>query len=76
MTTTKSPIVFDEQRAATYDERIQFFQKIAARLQPQAILVSADLTADMTTATYKNMLPLFARMLSYAGFPAEEIAKM
>jgi tRNA (cmo5U34)-methyltransferase len=56
------------------DVRRHFFQQIAARLQPGAYLVSADLTCDMASPDYQSLLVVWQRMLKFAQVPDAEIA--
>lgn len=58
------------------DERRSFFQQIAARLRPGGVLVSADLTSDMSTAAYQSLLEVWLRLLRSCHIPAEEIENM
>lgn len=55
------------------EQRRRLFGEIAARLRPQAYLISADLAADMTGPQYQALLPVWLRMLQYSGVPAAEI---
>lgn len=55
------------------EERIGFLGQIAARLRVGGILVSSDLTSDMSTPEYRSMLAVWARMLEYAGFPPQDV---
>lgn len=57
-------------------ERREFFRQIAARLRPDGLLVSADLTADMSGPVYKSLLEIWLRMLRSCEIPAEEIEMM
>lgn len=54
-------------------ERSAFFHQIALRLRSGGILVSSDLSADMSTPAYQSMLQVWARMLEYAEFPPEDV---
>ena len=57
------------------DERSNFFRQIAARLHPNAYLVSSDLTCDMDTLEYQSLLEVWLRMLKFSQVPAAEIDK-
>lgn len=58
------------------DERQNFFSKIASRLCPNGYLISSDLSYDMNSITYPNILEVWFRMLKYSETPSEEIEKM
>ncbi len=58
------------------EERHSFFRQIATRLCLGGILVSADLTSDMSTATYHSLLEIWLRLLRACDIPAEEIENM
>jgi tRNA (cmo5U34)-methyltransferase len=97
-------VVFDEERASTYDERFtklaplrdtlhlltrlilaelpidariqqrrNFFSQIAARLRPQAYLISADLASDLSTSSYQSLREIWTQMLKYAEYPEQTI---
>ena len=55
------------------DERSNFFRQIAARLHPNAYLVSSDLTCDMDTLEYQSLLEVWLRMLKFAQVPVTEV---
>ncbi|MGB3757157.1 MAG: class I SAM-dependent methyltransferase [Rivularia sp. (in: cyanobacteria)] len=55
------------------DERSNFFKQIAARLHPNAYLVSSDLTCDMDTLEYQSLLEVWLRMLKFSQVPVSEI---
>lgn len=55
------------------DERSNFFRQIAARLHPNAYLVSSDLTCDMDTLEYQSLLEVWLRMLKFSQVPVAEI---
>ncbi|MBV6628052.1 MAG: class I SAM-dependent methyltransferase [Rivularia sp. (in: Bacteria)] len=57
-------------------ERSNFFRQIAARLHPNAYLVSSDLTCDMETLEYQSLLEVWLRMLKFSQVPAAEIEKI
>ncbi len=52
--------------------RSEFFQQIAARLGPQGILVSADLSSAMEAPTFPALLEIWRRMLRQSGMPADQ----
>ncbi len=54
-------------------ERSAFFRQIALRLRPDGMLISSDLSADMSTPAYRSMLRVWGRMLEYADFPPEDV---
>lgn len=58
------------------EERRTFFRQIAARLRSGGILVSADLTSDMSTEAYQSLLEVWLRLLRACDIPAEEIENM
>ena len=57
------------------EDRRGFFRQIAARLRPGGLLVSADLSADLSSPTGQSLLELWRRMFVEAGLPAEEIER-
>lgn len=57
-------------------ERIGFFQQIANKLQPNAPLVNADLSAESKTADYDQLLDIWQRMRSTASPTAEAVMRM
>lgn len=57
-------------------ERSGFFGEIAARLRPGAMLISADLSADLASAAYESLLRIWTRMTTSAETSAEEIERM
>ena len=56
--------------------RREFFRQIAARLRSGGILVSADLTSDMSTKAYQSLLEIWLRLLRSCDIPAGEIENM
>ena len=56
-------------------KRSEFFAQIAARLAPDAILVSADLSSDMASPEYQNLRVIWERMLRDSGRSEEQIAQ-
>ena len=57
------------------EARIDFFAEIAARLKPGALLVSSDLSCDVTTYNYQKLLESWIGMMRFSGVPASEIEK-
>lgn len=58
------------------EERTSFFRSIAARLRPEGILVSADLSAEVGSHEYKELLRAWVSMLHAADVPAGAIEKI
>ncbi len=56
--------------------RSRFFNQIALRLRPDALLISADLSADTTSAAYEDLLRVWARMIVSPSVSIEEIEQM
>lgn len=57
-------------------ERSMFFQSIAERLEPNGILVSADLSATVGSPEYKALLKSWVSMLHAANVPEDAIEKI
>jgi tRNA (cmo5U34)-methyltransferase len=57
-------------------ERSKFFRAIAERLEPNGILVSADLSAKVGSTEYKALLRAWVSMLHAAKVPADAIEKV
>ena len=57
-------------------ERQGLFAEIAARLRPEGLLVSADISADMDSPAFARLLPLWLGMMRYAGFPEDQVETM
>jgi len=55
------------------EQRRDFFRQIAERLVPGGYLVSCDLSADLTTAEYRELFDVWANLFEYAGFMPEQI---
>jgi tRNA (cmo5U34)-methyltransferase len=55
------------------EQRQHFFRKIAAQLRPGGLLVSADLSADKSSATYRNFFEIWQRAWSHTGMSAEAL---
>ena len=60
-----------KERAA----RIEFFGEIAGRLKPGALLVSSDLSSDVSTYDYQKLLESWISMMQFSGVPAADIEK-
>lgn len=65
-----SQFILDEQA------RTDFFRAIAARLRPQGLLVSADLSADVASPTYAGLLDLWLRTIAGPEASAEAVGQM
>lgn len=57
------------------DARTGFFREIAARLKPGALLVSSDLSSDISTFNYRKLLESWVAMMRFSLVPADEIEK-
>ncbi|MCG8306246.1 MAG: class I SAM-dependent methyltransferase [Cytophagales bacterium] len=57
------------------DERRRLFLDIAERLQPGGYLISADLSYDLSAASFERIYDVWARMLRYSGVSEEDIKK-
>ncbi len=57
------------------DERSGFFAEIAARLKPGALLVSSDLSCDVSTFNYRELLESWIAMMRFSGVPESDIEK-
>jgi tRNA (cmo5U34)-methyltransferase len=55
------------------EDRRNFFSQIAARLCPNGYLISSDLSANTSTATYQSFLEVW---LGLFQMPAEQLEKM
>lgn len=58
------------------ETRTGFFQAIAQRLKPSGLMVSADLSSDVSSAAYQSLLEVWLKMMSAADIPAEGIERM
>lgn len=58
------------------DERRAFFRRIADRLQPDGVLVTADLASDTTAPAYESLLKVWLRLMRSCEVTAEEVEKM
>lgn len=57
------------------EERVRFFQGIANRLVPGGILASSDLASDTESQAYRDLLPIWIRLMSSAGVPPDVLEK-
>lgn len=57
------------------EARVGFFAEIAARLKPGALLVSSDLSSDVSTFNYEKLLESWVGMMQFSQIPPEEIEK-
>lgn len=57
-------------------ERSQFFQGIAGRLNPGGILISSDLAGDLNTPDCQDLLNVWFTLMKGNGVSAEEAEKM
>lgn len=57
-------------------ERSRFFNQIAVRLRPAALLISGDLSADTSSAAYESLLKVWMRMVKSPHVTREEIEGM
>ena len=57
------------------EERASFFRSIAARLCPEGILANADLSSEVGSHEYKELLKAWVSMLHAANVPADAIEK-
>jgi tRNA (cmo5U34)-methyltransferase len=58
-----------------HQERSRFFRAISERLEPNGILVSADLSSAVGTTEYRALLKAWVSMLHAAKAPADAIEK-
>lgn len=58
------------------EARVAYFQQIAQRLRPGAILASSDLSADVGSSSYDELLRLWFSLMSSAGLTAEALQRM
>jgi tRNA (cmo5U34)-methyltransferase len=58
------------------DERRQFFHRIASRLRPGGMLVSADLAGDVSSPAYESLLEIWLHLFRPADNTPEGIEKM
>jgi len=59
-----------------HEARTGFFRAISQRLRPGGILVSTDLTADIHSAKYRDLLEVWFRTMSAADLTPEALEKM
>ena len=57
------------------DARIGFFGEVAARLKPGALLVSSDLSSDVSTFDYQKLLASWIAMMEFSQIPPDEIER-
>ncbi|HWA28254.1 MAG TPA: class I SAM-dependent methyltransferase [Lacunisphaera sp.] len=57
------------------EPRIEFFRGIAARLRPQGLLISADLSRS-ATGQHERLLLVWQEMMRHAGASEEQVAAM
>jgi len=57
-------------------ERMDFFRQIANKLQPNALLINAELSAETSNAHYDHLLEVWQRMRSAANPSAEVLMQM
>lgn len=58
------------------DQRSGFFRAIRQRLRPQAYLISSDLTSDVASPQYRQLLEVWMRTMAGADVSAERIEQM
>lgn len=58
------------------NSRIEFFRGIADRLRPGGILASSDLSSDVNSKAYGELLPLWFSLMSSAGLQPEALERM
>lgn len=56
--------------------RSRFFQGIAERLRPEAILISSDVAGDLSAPECQGLLEVWYALMSGNGISAEGVAKM
>lgn len=56
--------------------RAKFFRDIADRLRPEGILLSSDLSGDLSTAEDQSLLEVWIHLLKGGGISPEEAGKM
>ena len=59
-----------------YEDRRAFFKAIAGRLHPGGYLLSADLSSDVASLPYQQLLEVWMRLLRQTGSPAEKIENL
>ncbi|WP_034302701.1 class I SAM-dependent methyltransferase [Herbaspirillum sp. RV1423] len=58
------------------DKRVGFFQSIKQRLRPDGYLISSDLSSDVDSYSYLNLLEIWMRMMSNADVGPEKLNQM
>ncbi|WP_076593001.1 class I SAM-dependent methyltransferase [Herminiimonas arsenitoxidans] len=58
------------------DDRIEFFQSIKQRLRPDGYLINSDLSSDIDSYNYQNLLEIWMRMMSGADIGHEKREQM
>ncbi len=58
------------------EKRTDFFRGIASRLVPEALLVSADLSANLHSPEYTSLSDVWFRIMATADITTEQIAAM
>jgi tRNA (cmo5U34)-methyltransferase len=58
------------------DSRVGFFRDIADRLRPAGLLVSSDLSSDVDSSDYDDLLGVWLNMMLSAGIPAAGLEQM
>lgn len=56
--------------------RTDFFRAIAQRLHPDGILVSSDLSADIRSSAYADMLKVWLRLMRGANVSPEDVERL
>ena len=51
------------------NERSKYFSEIASRLSPEAYMINADMSSDMSSVEYQNLLEGWINMHDYANMP-------
>src|SRR5262245_35773534 len=58
------------------EDRVKFFQSIAARLCAGGILASSDLAGDVTSTGWRTLLEVWFQLMKGGGIPAQDIDRM
>lgn len=59
-----------------WDARRGFLEEIAKRLLPDGLLVSADLSADLSSEEYQTELAVWLNIFLYTGMPPENVERL